>query len=105
MKNEEKYTDIIVLIILAITVINWYAVFSVANIITAVSFLLGTIYIVASLNKNFVHYKLVFSIAMAMEVIPAFLLKGEMLYTISAIVLVVLIVFKQVKYNKDLKNN
>lgn len=105
MKNEEKYTDIIVLIILAITVISWHAGFSIANIITVVSFILGTIYVVASLNKDFVHYRLIFEIAMGMEVVPAFLLKGELLYTISAIVLVIILVFKHVKYDKDLKSN
>lgn len=97
MDYKEKCTDILILLILAILVINWETLLTVSNIIVIASGLLGIIYIITSMIKESIHYKLVLSIVMVIEVVPAFLLKGELDYTIAAIVLLILMVFKQVK--------
>lgn len=80
MRDKEKYTDILALLILAVVVINWKTFFSVSNIIVIISCLLGIIYVFTTMIKKSVHYGLILNIIIAFEIVPAFLLKNEWYY-------------------------
>uniref|UniRef100_UPI0022E51AF3 hypothetical protein n=1 Tax=Lactobacillus crispatus TaxID=47770 RepID=UPI0022E51AF3 len=68
-----------------------------------VLFLVGTIYIVNSFKKQY--YQLILNVIIGLEVIPAFLLRGQLLYIVAAIILAVLIIIKQVRLSKNMRSS
>lgn len=99
---NDKYSDIIILAVLGIIVVNWNAVYSLANLFVVIAFLLGVMYVIIMSNKQSSHYRVVLGFLMIIEVVPAFLLKGTLIYAVAAIVLIILFVVKQLH---DLKQN
>lgn len=73
------------------------------NIVIFVLFLVGTIYIVNSFKKQY--YQLILNVIIGLEVIPAFLLRGQLLYIVAAIILAVLIIIKQVRLSKNMRSS
>lgn len=92
---NNKYSDLTVLAVLGIAVMNWNTIYSGENLIVIITFLLGATYIVIASNKKASHYRLILGFLMLVEVVPAFLLKGKLSYTVAAIILVILFIVKQ----------